>query len=101
MRSLMLLAAGAAVLLVGPPAPGQNETAETSKASPAAVFDLVRQAQAKAAAKEWAAAAALLERVVRLNPVRPDYWTALGRVRYLAKDYKGAVPAYERAAELG
>jgi hypothetical protein len=68
---------------------------------PAAVLDLVRRAQAKGAAKQWEEAAGLWDRVVRSNPVQPFYWSALGDARYHAKDYKGAVPAYEKAAALG
>jgi hypothetical protein len=67
----------------------------------AAVLDLAEQARAKAAAGEWKKAAALWERVVRLNPVQPYYWNALGDAHYRAADYKAAVPAYERAIELG
>lgn len=68
---------------------------------PTIVPGLVRQAQERAAAKDWNAAVALLERAVRINPVQSSYWASLGDVRYNAKDYDGAVEAYERAAELG
>src|SRR5437762_823840 len=68
---------------------------------PAAVLGLVRQAQAKAAAREWAEAAALWDRVVRLNPVQPSHWSSLADARYRAKDYRAAIPAYQKAADLG
>jgi len=68
---------------------------------PTSVLDLVRQAQAKATAREWAEAAALWDRVVRLNPVQPSYWYSLADARYQAKDYKAAIPAYQKAADLG
>jgi tetratricopeptide (TPR) repeat protein len=68
---------------------------------PANVLDLIRQAQEKAAAREWKETAALWEQVVRLNPVQPSFWYSLGAARYNAQDYKGAVPAFEKAAELG
>jgi hypothetical protein len=68
---------------------------------PTAVLDLVRQAQAKAAGREWADAAALWDRVVHLNPVQPSYWYSLGDARYQAKDYKAAISAYQKSADLG
>lgn len=68
---------------------------------PGAVLDLARQAQTKIAAKQWKEAAALLEQIIALNPVHPNYWYSLAQVRYQVKDYKGAIPAFEKAAELG
>jgi hypothetical protein len=68
---------------------------------PATVLDLVEQARAKAAARQWKEAAALWARVVRLNPVQPDYWNRLGDAHYRAGDYKAAVAACEKAIELG
>jgi tetratricopeptide (TPR) repeat protein len=53
------------------------------------------------AAKEWAAAASLWQRVVALNPVQGSHWEALARARYEAKEYRKAIPAYEKAIELG
>jgi tetratricopeptide (TPR) repeat protein len=68
---------------------------------PATVLDLAEQARAKAAARQWKEAAALWTRVVRINPVQPYYWNALGDAHYRAADYKAAVVAYEKAIELG
>lgn len=59
--------------------------------------DVLRQAQAKTAAKEWTAAAALWEKVVESNPVEGEFWYQLANARYNAKDYRKAIPAYERA----
>ncbi|HKB37217.1 MAG TPA: tetratricopeptide repeat protein [Gemmataceae bacterium] len=104
MHRTMLLAALAAMITglhaQATPAPGDDPKPPASE-SPAAVLDLVSQAQAKSTAQEWKEAAALWEQVVRLNPVRPEYWFALGEARHRAADYRGAIPAYERAAELG
>ncbi|MFO0980990.1 MAG: tetratricopeptide repeat protein [Planctomycetota bacterium] len=88
-----------AALLMAARAPGGEATLPAD--SPAAVLDLVRQADAKGAANEWQQAVLLWERVVRLNPVQPSHWYRLGDARYRAADYAGAVPAYERAIELG
>jgi hypothetical protein len=84
------------------PAPfAGDQPAKDPAPQPAAVLDLAGQARAKAAAREWKEAAALWERVVRLNPVHPSYWNALGDAHYRATDYKAAVPACEKAIELG
>jgi tetratricopeptide (TPR) repeat protein len=63
--------------------------------------ETLRQAEAKSSAKEWKEAAVLWERVVRDNPTESRFWGALATARYSAGDYKGAIPAYEKAAELG
>ena len=83
-----------------PPSLALPQRAATQPA-PAQVLELVRQAQEKSAAKDWKAAAALWERIVQLNPVQPEYWYALGNAHYYATSYKAAIPAYEKAAELG
>jgi tetratricopeptide (TPR) repeat protein len=84
---------------------GVQEAATADKdpndAAPADVLELARQAQAKTAAGEHKEAAVLLERIVALNPVQPNFWYALGTAHYNAKDYAAAIPAYEKAAELG
>ena len=38
---------------------------------------------------------------VELNPVQPRYWYALADAYEHAKDYKNAIPMFEKAAELG
>ena len=64
-------------------------------------LETLRQARAKAEARQWKEAAALWEQVVQANPVNPYFWSSLGSARYLAADYMGAVAAYQRAMELG
>ena len=85
----------------GPTSFNPYEPAKDPAPQPAIVLDLAEQARDKAAAREWTEAAALWERVVRLNPVNPNYWNALGDAHYRAADYKAAVPAYEKAIERG
>jgi hypothetical protein len=85
----------------GPAALAADQPAKDPAPQAATVLDLAEQARAKAAAREWKAAAVLWERVVRLNPVQPSYWNALGDAHYRAANYKAAVPAYEKAIELG
>jgi hypothetical protein len=70
--------------------------------APASGFpETLARAEAASAAKEWKEAAALWERVVHDNPVESRFWAALATARYSAGDFKGAIPAYEKAAELG
>src|SRR6185295_18355789 len=61
----------------------------------------LREAQARSAAKQWPEAAVLWSKVVATNPTAPQYWQQLGDALYLAKDYRGAATAYEKAFELG
>jgi tetratricopeptide (TPR) repeat protein len=63
--------------------------------------DLLARAEAKTAAQEWAEAAALWEKIVEMNPPMPGYWDQLGRARLNAKDCRKAIPAFEKALELG
>jgi len=62
--------------------------------------DLLSRAEAKTAAKEWTEAAALWEKVVEINPVEGRFWDRLGSARYSSKDYRKAIPAYEKSMEL-
>ncbi len=68
---------------------------------PGAVPELADRAQARARAGRWAEAAGLWERVVARNPVNAGYWERLGSARYQAGDHRRAIPAYERALQLG
>ncbi|MFL6843513.1 MAG: TPR end-of-group domain-containing protein [Allosphingosinicella sp.] len=66
-----------------------------------AFVTLVDQAEAKSAARDWQAAAELWEKVVAANPVEGRFWSRLGNARLAGKDYRGAIPALEKAVELG
>ncbi|MEA3033260.1 MAG: hypothetical protein QOH86_1276, partial [Sphingomonadales bacterium] len=78
LRRLYLPAAACALLAAAPPS------------APAASFvALVQQADARTAAKDWAAAAPLWERVVAANPVEGRFWDRLGTARFRAGDYRG------------
>ena len=115
--SAFVLAAAASALWTPGRLPAEPVTLETSLTlvarQPAAtrpatrptgagdVLELVRQAQARLTAREYAEAAPILERIVALNPVEPSYWYALASAHFYAGDYAAAIPAYERAAELG
>lgn len=69
--------------------------------TPVNFLSLVRDAQAKSTARQWDEASALWDQVVRANPVQVNYWLALANAAYQAKNYRKAVPAYEKVIELG
>ncbi len=92
----VFIAAGC-LYLVTSVATAQTATADDEQSFAA----LLNQAQAKTTAKEWKDAASLWQRVVGVNPVNAQFWSELATVLYEGKDYRGAIPAYERAMELG
>jgi tetratricopeptide (TPR) repeat protein len=63
--------------------------------------DLLRQAEAKTAAKEWKDSAAAWQRVVEANPVNAGFWSEFANAAYESKDYRKAIAAYEKAMALG
>ena len=93
------LAAAMLLLLVVVAEAASDPAAPATEA--ASVLGLVEEARAKAAGGDWKEASALWERVVKLNPVEPDYWFSLATSRYRNKDYRTAIAAYEQAAALG
>jgi cytochrome c-type biogenesis protein CcmH/NrfG len=64
-------------------------------------LETLAQADAKMSARQWTEAAALLEQLVKLNPVEGRSWNRLARAYYNAKDYRKSIPAYEKQIELG
>ncbi len=62
--------------------------------------EVVREARAKSLAEDWKGAAALYERAVKINSTNASDWDQLGLMWYQAKDYRKAIPAYEKALEL-
>lgn len=58
-------------------------------------------AEAKYRAKEWAESAALWQKVVAENPVNGRFWNRLAFSYWQIKDYKNAIPAYEKVLEIG
>ena len=59
------------------------------------------QAQAKTSAKEWDAAAALWEKVVKQNPVEGRFWNKLATAYFNQKHYARAIENYKKVIELG
>lgn len=94
---LVTLCLLAAVSMSAAPSRAANQDVPAS----ASFVETLRQAQAKTTSREWKEAAPLWERVVRANPVEPEFWDALGRAHYETANYKAAIPAYEKVIELG
>jgi hypothetical protein len=63
--------------------------------------ELIAQAQAKSNSQAWAEAAALWEKVVARNPVNGSFWHQLASAHYRARDYRRAIPAYQKVIALG
>jgi tetratricopeptide (TPR) repeat protein len=57
-------------------------------------------AEAASTARRWADAAPLWATVVQANPVNARFAFLLANALFQAKDYRGAIPAYEKALEL-
>ena len=58
------------------------------------------KAQAASEAKQWSTAAPLWEQVVRANPVNGQFALQFANALYQAKDYRKAIPAWEKALAL-
>jgi tetratricopeptide (TPR) repeat protein len=63
-------------------------------------MDLLNQAETKTSAKEWDAAATLWQHVVEINPVQVRFWGQLANAYYQARNYRRAIPAYQKLIEL-
>jgi tetratricopeptide (TPR) repeat protein len=79
------------------PAPARAQ----APSSPIAFLSLVDRAEARSAARDWAAAVPLWEDVVRINPTEGRFWSRLGNAQLSLRNYRAAIPALERATELG
>jgi tetratricopeptide (TPR) repeat protein len=86
----------AAALVLGVSAP-----AAAAPLSPTAFLALVEQAEAMTAAKDWKQAAALWQRAAAANPTEGRYWSQLGNAHARLGDHRRAIPALEKAVELG
>ena len=93
-----LRAALLAIFLAASPA---AKAAPASLMNPAAFLQLVDQAQARTKAKDWAAAAELWQKAAAANPTEGAYWSRLGSALMNLKQYRRAIPALEKAVELG
>ncbi len=62
---------------------------------------LVDRAEQRSGASDWPAAASLWRDVVAANPVEGRYWDRLANALYRSRDYRAAIPAFEKAVALG
>jgi len=77
------------------------QTTLAQKSQTETYIETLTQADAKISAKQWTEAAALLEQIVKINPVEGKSWNRLAMAYYNAKDYRKSIPAYEKQIELG
>src|SRR5215813_11682874 len=77
-----------------------QSTVSAEETTPDNFLSLVRDAQAKTTARQWDEAVTLWDQVVRANPVQVSYWLSLAGAAYQAKNYRKAIPAYEKVIEL-
>ena len=75
--------------------------ARAAPQSPADFLALVAQAEARAGAADWPAAARLWSAVVEANPVNGRFWAQLATARYRMRDLRGALTAYQHMLDLG
>jgi tetratricopeptide repeat protein len=75
--------------------------ATTAQAQQGAQLATLTRAEAASRAGNWAAAAALWAQVVEVNPTNGRFWNELGNARASTSDLRQAIPAYQRAIELG
>jgi tetratricopeptide (TPR) repeat protein len=86
------------LVLVAGLAPGLASPARA--AEPQDQLNLLRQAEELMRAKKWPDAAAAWQRVLDVNPDLGRAWQNLGTAHLQAKEYRKAIPAYEKALEL-
>jgi len=77
---------------------GPSQTPSNSQTS--VFLELLKQAQQKTKFKEWRDAAELWAKIVEINPFEGEFWELLAQSRYENKDYRRAIPAFEKAFEL-
>ncbi|HKP44987.1 MAG TPA: hypothetical protein VJT50_00180, partial [Pyrinomonadaceae bacterium] len=75
--------------------------AHSQQVTTAPFVETLSNAEAATAKKEWQAAAGYWQTVVTANPVNSRFWAQYAQSLYQIKDYKRAIPAYEKALELG
>jgi hypothetical protein len=76
-------------------------TISNAQTSPAGFAETLSNARAASAARRWTDAAPLWQKVVESNPVNAEFALRLATALFQAKNYRAAIPAYERALALG
>jgi hypothetical protein len=75
-------------------------TVSSAQGSPDDFAQTLSGAEAASAARRWTDAASLWQKIVQANPVNARFSLQLATALLRAKDYRDAIPAYERALEL-
>jgi tetratricopeptide (TPR) repeat protein len=78
-----------------------GNTFSTQEANQDNDAELIARAQAKSNSQAWAEAAVLWTEVVTRNPVNGSFWHQLASAHYRARDYRQAIPAYQKVIALG
>jgi hypothetical protein len=86
---------------IGADSAGPAVAARAIQAKPPSHDDVMKEARAKSLSKDWSAAAALWQRVVEMNPNLQRNWVQLSNALYQAREYRKAIAAYQKVAELG
>lgn len=74
---------------------------DTAELDAAGYLTMLAEAQALTREARWPQAAARWEQVVARNPVHGNHWAALAEAYFSSNDFRRALPAYQRAEELG
>ncbi len=80
---------------------GSLITAQAQAAQTETFLSTLARAEAQTSAGQWAEAAALWEQVLNYNSVEGRFWYQLANARHQAKEFRKAIPAYEKVIELG
>jgi hypothetical protein len=94
----MALAALAVVLVTGGGVPAQEQGGQDAELR---VAPTAEDAEALFKARKWSEAAMAYRQVVKASPDDGVAWFRLGYSLHATGDYAGAIPAHEKAAELG
>jgi len=79
---------------------GPGATIAFAQSSVDGFTETLSKAEAATTARRWTEAAPLWQKVVQANPVNAVFAVQLANSLYQEKDYRDAIPAYEKALEL-
>jgi hypothetical protein len=80
---------------------GVTKTAHAQTAPTKTFLETLARAEARTNARQWVEAATSWEQVIEHNPVEGRFWFQLADARYQAREFRKAIPAYEKVIELG
>lgn len=80
---------------------GSAASASAQQQDAPSFLNVLRQANEKSQAQDWAAAIPLWERVVSINPNVSRFWYALATAQINAGEFRKAIPSLEKSLDLG